>query len=166
MSDQEMRCLTLPVTGCRLLLPEASMEEIVSLHAPEQIKDAPPWIVGALRWRHWQVPVAAWSQLMDRVDTEPRDNAMAGVVKALGGPNHMPYFGILCQQPPTMVSFTEDRLEPIESGGSQLGLLATVSLDGEELLIPDLERTAQLVAHAAYGTLPMTVHGTGESGRL
>jgi len=163
MSEPEMRCLILPLTGCRVLLPEASIEEIVNVTAPEPIKDAPAWVVGALRWQHWHVPVAAWAQLMDRADTEPVDHAVAAVVKALGGPNRMPYFGILCQQAPTMVTLAEDSIEPFESDHSQLGLLATVSIDGDELLIPDLERTAQLVAHAAYGTLPMTMHGVGES---
>ena len=164
MSDQEMRCLILPATGCRMLLPETSMEEIISVQAPEPIKDAPPWIVGALRWQHWHLPVASWAQLMERAESEPVDNAMAAVVKALGGPNRMPYFGILCQQPPVMVTVTADQIEPVDSG-SRLGLLATVSIDGNQLLIPDLERTTQLVAHAAYGTLPMTMHGVGELGR-
>src|SRR3546814_5251697 len=59
----ELRGVLITIAGGRLLLPNASMAEIISLSDPERVPQAPGWLLGRVRWRGWRVPVVAFSRL-------------------------------------------------------------------------------------------------------
>ena len=50
-SPREIRGLMINVTGGRVLLPNASVSEIITAATPEPVSAAPDWLLGRVRWR-------------------------------------------------------------------------------------------------------------------
>src|SRR3546814_16581963 len=55
----ELRGVLITIAGGRLLLPNASMAEIISLSDPERVPQAPGWLLGRVRW---QIGRASWRE--------------------------------------------------------------------------------------------------------
>ena len=56
MAEQtEIRGLMIPVTNGRVLLPNASVAEVITLSTPEKVPNAPEWLMGRINWRGWRV---------------------------------------------------------------------------------------------------------------
>ncbi len=140
-SNPDLRGVMIQVTGGRLLLPNACIAEILSVADPEPIEGAPAWVLGRIRWRGWQVPLVAYSTLAGLGQHDP---ALRGqrvlVLKALAGNPRMPYFAVLTQGFPRLVTVSASSLD--ERAGVELGdaVAAAVRYQDEDALIPDLDQ--------------------------
>mgnify|MGYP001370497353 CR=1 FL=1 len=156
MNDSEIRSVLVPVTNAALLLPNAAVAEVIALSELAPIADAPEWLLGTTIWHGWEVPVAAWAVLTRLAGSESTAHGRIAVFKALTGGGRMPYFGILTQGFPQLTSVNAANLVAIPDAEVTIGMLARAILQEREVIVPDLDRTAQLIAHAAYGALPIT----------
>ncbi len=159
MNDQTISSIVVPTTNAKLLLPNTAVATMISFVEPNPIKDAPHWILGSIVWQNWQVPLASWSQLLHLADYEQLRNARIAVLKALNAPKRMPYFGILAQGFPRLARLTPDSLADLPDDQTRqiqghIAVVDEVMLDDQVVMVPDIERLTQLVAHAAYGALP------------
>ncbi len=151
MSDNlpDLRGVLIQVTGGRLLLPNACIAEILSVADPEPISGAPDWLLGRIRWRGWQVPLVAFSTLAGLGQHDP---ALRGqrvlVLKALGSDERMPYFAMLTQGFPRLVTVSADRV--VEQGSVDLGeaVASSVLYQDEPALVPDMDGIEERL-HAA-----------------
>lgn len=156
MAESEVRSVLIPITGTDLLLPNATIAEIVAYSRPEEIEQAPEWLLGNVLWHGWQVPVVALGVLTEKHDREPLDGAKICITKSLIGNRRMPYVGILAQGFPRLVTVTETGMTEVPESASHLALAGQVIIGDREAWVPDLDRISQLVAHAAFGALPLT----------
>mgnify|MGYP000561553584 CR=1 FL=1 len=156
MSDTEVRSVLVPIVGTELLLPNASIAEIVAYTEPAPIADAPAWVLGNVLWHGWQVPVISFGVLTERHSEEPVDEARICIIKSLVVNQKMPYIGILAQGFPRLVTVTEAGLTEVPEPDSHIAIAGHCVLGDREAVIPDLDRIGQLAAHAAYGALPVT----------
>lgn len=159
MSDQAISSIIIPTTNAQLLLPNTAVATMISFVEPSPISDAPNWILGSVVWQGWQAPLASWSQLLHLVDYEQLRNARIAIVKALNAPKRMPYFGILAQGFPKLARVTPENLIELPEdhpriADGHISVIDEMMLDDKPVVIPDIERLTQLVAHAAYGSLP------------
>lgn len=156
MAETEVRSVMVPLTGGDILIPNATVAEVISYSAPKPMDDAPEWLLGTIVWRGWQVPVISYARLTNMAETETTSGARLCITKALINNARMPYIAILAQGFPRLTTVTEAGLTeaPMEEGS--IGVLGKVILGDREALVPDLDRTGQLVAHAAFGALPLT----------
>ena len=151
MSDtlSDLRGVVIQVAGGRLLLPNACIAEILSVADPEPINGAPEWLLGRIRWRGWQVPLVAFSTLAGIGQHAP---ALRGqrvlVLKTLGGDPRLPYFALLTQGFPRLVTVSPAMLA--EQADAELGdgVAAAVRYQDEEALVPDMDGIEQRL-HAA-----------------
>ena len=155
MSETEVRSVLVPVAGSDLLMPNAAIAEIVAYNAPEPIEQAPDWVLGHVLWHGWKVPVIAFGMLTEQVASEPTQTARICVTKCLIGHERMPYIGILAQGFPRLVTVTEDAMTEVPEGPSHIAIAGRALVRDHDALLPDLDRIGQLVAHAAYGALPV-----------
>ena len=155
MSDTEIRSVLVPVSGADLLMPNAAIAEIVAYNPPEPIEQAPEWLLGNVLWHGWQVPVIAFAALTEQQDHEPTDGAKICITKSLIHHDRMPYVGILAQGFPRLVTVTETALTEVPEGASHIAIAGKAIIGDRECLVPELDRISQLVAHAAYGALPV-----------
>lgn len=156
MSETEIRSVLVPVTEADLLLPNASIAEIVGYSSPEPIEQAPEWLLGNILWHGWQVPVASFAMLTEQQHSEPVEGAKICVTKSLIDNERMPYIGLLAQGFPRLVTVTETALTEVPDSSTHIATAGKVIIGDREAWLPDLDRVGQLVAHAAFGALPLS----------
>lgn len=157
MAEPEIRSVLVPVTDAELLLPNASIAEIVAYSVPERIEQGPEWLLGNILWHGWQVPVVSFGMLTEQQATESVEHAKICVSKSLIDNDRMPYIGILAQGFPRLVTVTESVLTEVPDSGTHIAIAGKAIIGDREALVPELDRIGQLVAHAAFGALPISV---------
>lgn len=135
----DIRGVLIQVGGGRLLLPNATIAEVLSYAEPEAGGDEADWLLGRFRWRGWQLPLVAFSRLAGIGEERPGLGSKVIVLKALGGDRRLPYFAILTQGFPRLVTVSRTALE-VEADEADLpaGVLARVRLNDDPALLPDL----------------------------
>ncbi len=149
ITTNDIRGVLISVTGGKLLLPNASVAEVITYSDPEPVAGAPSWLLGRVRWRGWGLPIMSFSRLVGWSQEAPALGAKVAVLKAVGGHPKMPYFAVLTQGFPRLVTISESTL--IEMSDSDQDLPEGVYTEGlfneEAVAIPDLATVeSQLVA--------------------
>lgn len=144
-APDEIRGVLIQVEQGRLLLPNAAVSEVLSFAAPEPIAGAPEWILGHIRWRGWQLPLVAWARLAGTAPDETGGlGSKVAVLKALHGNPRLPYFALLTQGFPRLVTVSHRTLmtDSMADGGLPEAALAGVLLNEERALVPDMDAIA------------------------
>ena len=153
----EIHCMLVPAPDATLLLPTSVMAEVMDFHEPQPIEDAPPWLFGQAEWEGRQVPVFDFGALINGSKPQPPSpRARIMVLKTLTDSNRMPYIGLLMNDLPRPLVLKGDALEETGDEKKSLGVFSHVRVDGEDAIIPDMDRLSHLVQHAAFGALPIT----------
>lgn len=146
---REIRGVMIPVTGGRVLLPNATVAEVITLSLPEQIEGAPPWLLGRLNWRGWRLPLFSFPVLAGLVREEGQSNARVAVLKALGGNAKMPFLAMLAQGFPRLTTITPELLIPTGQDGTESPCVsAEVLVRDDHATIPNLAEIEARVAQA------------------
>ncbi len=156
MHDVEIRSVMVPLTGTNLLIPQATVAEIVGYSDPEPVPGAAEWLLGTVLWRGWQVPLISFARLIDQAQAESVRGARMCITKCLINNEKMPYIGILAQEHPRLTTINEDNFSEVSTEGNPIGVAGQATVNDREVLVPDLDRLGHLVAHAAFGALPLT----------
>ena len=146
-AQADIRGVLIQISGARLLLPNATIAEVLSFADPEPIADAPDWLLGRIRWRGWQLPLVAFSRLAGIGSEKGGLGSKVIVLKALGGNPKAPFVAVLTQGCPRLVTVSDSRLVTNETEPSLLpsGVQAQVTLNEDEALVPDLEAVERLI---------------------
>lgn len=101
---REVRGVMIPITNGRVLLPNATVAEVITYPHSEPVAGAPAWLLGRLSWRGWRVPLFSFSMLAGLSEVEGTDNARVAILKALEGHPKMPFLGLLTQGFPRLTT--------------------------------------------------------------
>jgi len=146
---RDIRGVLIQVEGARLLLPNATVSEVLSYAAPEPVEGVPDWILGRLRWRGWHLPLVAWARLAGSAPDERGDlGSKVAVLKALHGNPRLPYFALLTQGFPRLVTVSRGVLALDGDAETPQAALAPVKLNQDGALIPDLDAIAARIDSA------------------
>lgn len=146
---REIRGLMIPVANGRLLLPNATVAEVVTYSAPERGANAPDWLLGAVAWRGWRLPLVSFPRLAGIGREDNFTHTKIAVLKALGGNPKMPFLALLTQGFPRLVTVTPESLVPTDDDGKRAtGVLAEVLVRDDPAIIPDLKTIESMVAEA------------------
>ena len=141
MSDNQhiIRGVLIQVTDARLLLPNATIAEVLSFASPDAMENAPDWMLGKIRWRGWQLPLVSFSRFAGIAEEDGGLGSKVVVLKNLGGDAKGPFFALLTQGFPRLVTVTEGVLATEADGaGLPAGVLARVRLNEDDAVVPDL----------------------------
>ncbi len=143
MSDHhlpsEIRGVQIPITGGRLLLPNASVAEVITMPTAQGVEGAPDWLLGRIGWRGWRLPMFSFSVMIGLADEELALNSRVAVIKALGGNERMPYLALVTQGFPRLTTLSQDIVVPLDDGASRpIGVMQRVRVRDEEAIVPDL----------------------------
>lgn len=143
----DIRGVLIAVTNGRLLLPNATVAEVITYSDPDPVEAAPHWLLGRVRWRGWRVPLLSFARLAGLSDREGERGSKVVVLKALSGHPRLPYFGLLTQGFPRLTTVSEAALTLDEDDGEALplGALSRVSTRDDSAIIPDLAAIEQLI---------------------
>ena len=148
-NSDEIRGVMIQVGDERLLLPNATVAEVLAKVPVEPVEDAPDWLPGRIDWHGWQVPLVKFATLAGlQEDAAGRGNRVI-VLKALGGDDALPYFGLLTASFPQLVSVPRDSLLADASEDDlPRGIQMRVLLGEQSAMLPDLELVERMVAQA------------------
>lgn len=149
-TQQDIRGVLIQIEGARLLLPNATIAEVLSFADPEPVADAPDWLLGRIRWRGWQLPLIAFARIAGLADEQGGLGSKVIVLKALGGDAKLPHFALLTQGFPRLVTVSRDTLSIDDSTSDALpnGVQTRVLLNEDVALVPDLARIERLIGEA------------------
>jgi chemosensory pili system protein ChpC len=150
ITSQDIRGVLIQVAGSRLLLPNATIAEVLSYADPEPVAGAPDWLLGRIRWRGWQLPLVAFARLSGIAEEQGGLGSKVVVLKALGGEPKAPYFAMLTQGFPRLVTVSRDTVITDASSDEALpeGVQARVLLNEDAALLPDLEHVEAMIGQA------------------
>lgn len=149
--QQDIRGVMIAIANGSLLLPNASVAEVITYSPPVTYEDVPPWVLGRLVWRGWQLPMFSFSTLVGLVDSETTDGAKIAVIKALNGNPKLPFMAMLTQGFPRLTTITPDTLEMSEQAEQPNdGIQSIVTVNEEIAYIPDLDRIETLLCEAVF----------------
>ena len=125
-----------------MLLPNATVAEVVLYRKPDPVEGAPPWILGTIVWRGWRVPVISPVVLAERENEEDPSRANLAILKGLGG--KVSHLAVPARGVP--------RLTTVGPGDAEVGdapigngVLRPVMIDGEAADIPDLDQIQRML---------------------
>ena len=148
-TQRDIRGVLIQVTAGRLLLPNASVAEVITYSEPEPVENAPDWLLGRVRWRGWRLPLLSFSRLAGWASEDGHLGAKVAVLKALGGNAKLPFFAVLSQGFPRLVTVSRTALvEQHDMKDLPLGVHARVMLNDDSAAVPDLVSVELLIAKA------------------
>jgi chemosensory pili system protein ChpC len=146
---REIRGLMIPVTGGRVLLPNATVAEVITYSTPEKIPNAPAWLLGRLSWRGWRLPLFSFAMFSGTAKQEGFSNAKVAVLKGLSGNAKMPFIAMLAQGFPRLTTITPDLLIPTgDESALPQGVHTQVLVRDDQAVIPDLGLIEAMMAEA------------------
>ena len=147
--QRDIRGVMITVGQGRMLLPNASVAEVITFSDPEPVGNAPDWMLGRIRWRGWRLPLVSFSRLAGWSQEAGQIGAKVVVLKALGGNPRLPYFAVLSQGFPRLVTVANSAL--VESHGIKdlpIGIHSMVTLNEDLAAVPDLLSLELLISKA------------------
>ena len=144
MSEQalprEIRCVLVPVGTLRLLLPNATVAEVITLPTPEPVEGAPAWLLGRIAWRGWRIPLLSFTELTGAEEGDSELASRVAVLKALGGHPKLPFIAVVTQGFPRLTTLNAELIIPTHDGSPlPPGVRAQVLVRDDVAVIPDLE---------------------------
>jgi chemosensory pili system protein ChpC len=136
----DIRGVLIAVSGGNLLLPNASLAEVITYSDPESVPGAPEWLLGRVRWRGWGLAIISFSRMVGWSREAPALGAKVAVLKAVGARPKMPYFAVLTQGFPRLVTISRDALieRAVGENDLPLGVYAQAMFHDDEVAVPDL----------------------------
>ena len=150
MTEQrDIRGVLISVTQGRLLLPNASVAEVITYSEPEMVPGAPDWLMGRVRWRGWRLPLVSFARLAGWAPETGQMGAKVAVLKALGNNPKLPFFAVMSQGFPRLVTVSQAALqEQHDIKELPLGVHARVMLNDDAAVVPDLLSVELLIQKA------------------
>lgn len=145
---RDIRGVLISVNQGRLLLPNASVAEVITFSDPEPVENAPSWMLGQIRWRGWRLPLLSFSRFAGWSDEEGQIGAKVVVLKALGGNPKLPYFAVLSQGFPRLVTVAHSALSETGQKDLPVGIHSMVMLNDDAAVVPDLADLETLIEQA------------------
>ena len=146
--QRDIRGVLISVNQGRLLLPNASVAEVITFSEAEPVENAPDWMLGQIRWRGWRLPLLSFSRFAGWSDEEGQIGAKVVVLKALGGNPKLPYFAVLSQGFPRLVTVPQSALAESNQRDLPVGIHSMVSLNDDAAAVPDLLGLETLIEQA------------------
>jgi len=152
-NSDEIRGVLIQVGEERLLLPNATVAEVLARVAVDPLEGAPDWLAGQIVWHGWNVPLVAFSRLAGLGEEPAMRNNRVIVLKGLGQDETLPYFALLTASFPQLVSVPRDSLLA-DASEEELprGVQMRVLLGEQNALLPDLELVERMIGAALAAT--------------
>lgn len=147
-TSRDIRGVMIPISNGRVLLPNATVAEVITYSLTEKIPDAPAWLLGRISWRGWRLPIISFSLLIGIAQQEGFSNVRVTVLKAIGGNSKMPFFAMLAQGFPRLTTINADFLLSTGEENSLPYVHSQVMVRDDPALIPDLAQVEILLTQA------------------
>jgi len=146
MSDSQIKCIIMKINGDELLMPNASVAEIVPIRNIINVANKPDWMLGYLDWRGKSVPLISFEALGGvRMPSLASGNVKAAILFSIGEDKNFPYISILMQDAPSVVNVKEEDVISNKEEISHPAVLDKVMLADGIYSIINLEKLEKII---------------------
>lgn len=141
MPVTEISTYVVPLQKSGVLVPNATVAEIIPYEPLQRVQDTPDWFLGYLGWRGVQVPVISFEMLtVERgsFSLVSVSSACLVVLKTVSGASDFSFFAMVAQAEPKLVAITADELFAVDEPADQTEV-ERVGYGDEVVSIPDLD---------------------------
>jgi chemosensory pili system protein ChpC len=144
---EELYSLLVPLANDRLIVPRASVAEVVRFSKPEQESGAHDWMLGIVNWNGRQLPVVSFEGSIGQDVPVATGRTRIVVFASTTGKLRSGYFGMITQGFPQLVRVNRDvlKLDATEGWPEGAPILCRVKMINEYPLIPDLEKLESML---------------------
>jgi chemosensory pili system protein ChpC len=142
-----VRSLLIPVGGGTLLLPHASVAEIVNFSQPVPHAGAPAWLLGRIPWRGLSIPLVSMEVLSGQKKPPLGRRCRILVINPVGKNQKLSFYALLSQDIPSLIQVDHGMIAPVEKGVTKgPGILTLVTINDKPAMIPDLDMVESLLS--------------------
>lgn len=142
-APQEVASLLVPIANRQLLLPHASVAEIVPVGQIIGVDNAPPWLLGEFVWRELNLPLISLEIINGRERPSVDSRSRVAVLNTTGRSDKLGFLAILTQGLPRLARVSADELAVAEQTPPGPFDKLPVLWAGEEAVIPDIGKLEQ-----------------------
>jgi chemosensory pili system protein ChpC len=144
----ELYSLLVPLYQHRLLVPRASVAEVVRYADPQRAPAGASWLRALAHWNGREVPVICFEELAGLPFAPPGGRTRVAVFHGITGALESAAFGVLTEGFPQLVRINRDVMEPDgRNAWPEDGpVICQIRMINEYPLIPDLERLERFIA--------------------
>jgi len=145
VAAERIHSLEIPISKISLLIPSASVAEVINLAEIVSVPFGQPWLLGAMGWRMLAVPVISFDGLLGWSPPPAQPHSKLVIFYPMPGRKQWEFFGIL--------SGAEPRPHAIDSANTAIASAADLpaspyvasglTINERTMVIPNLEAMRQ-----------------------
>ena len=144
--SEEMKCTILKINGDELLMPAASIAEIMPIKNIINVANKPGWMLGYLDWRGHSVPLISFEAMGGvRMPSLATGSIKAAVLFSIGDDSNFPYISILVNDTLTAINVTKEDLVPNKEDVTHPAIDQKVMMADGNYSIVNLEKLESIV---------------------
>ena len=137
-STTKLRCILLPTTDYKLILPHSTVEEILPFAVIEEAQNTSHYILGTLNWRRFKLPLISMEVLDNKERPEIKRRTRAAVIQFVAADGEVKYFSIILAGMPKMIVVSATDIIDVDEEKRPSCTLKKVMLDNEPAYLPDI----------------------------
>lgn len=153
LAELKVRCLTLPLHGLTLMLPNTVIAEVTEYRDPVKAANVPEWMLGMISWRGVSVPVIAFEKLLGQEQTILSEETRFIVCNTLRGNSRIPFIAMKVEGIPHLVQVDNSMLEyDKDVQQTEPVVEAYLRLQGESVIVPNIDVIERMLEHLGITT--------------
>lgn len=148
----ELPVFVISLQKSHILIPNASVAEIIPYEPLQRVPETPDWFLGFLGWRGVQVAVTSLEMLTQKrasFSLVSVSSASIVILRALSSEDDFNYLAIVAQELPRLVRIKEDELFETGEEAEKTELMRARYGD-EVIAIPDIDYVESEIRRIAY----------------
>ena len=152
-NTQVVKCMILTLRSENVLLPSASMAEILSAQGAVAVNDVPDWYVARMRWHGVDVPLVSFEAAGGEDAKEVNQNTqIAMIYTASDDDSRYPYIGLVVSGVPHAAEFTRNQIvtdpESLLEGSNHPMVAQKTRINGAAVNILDIDGIETMIKEA------------------
>ncbi len=137
--NREIECVILPQFASNILLPRASVVDVIDGENMDIVVDLQGGVIGKVNWRGWTVPLISFESAISGEIPKFNNHTQTVIIHALTDDLARPYIGLTAQGNPKAMPLNDDHLHLLDTMDDNDFVKSKVWINSEiEALIPDL----------------------------
>lgn len=147
VDDGRIECVVLPQFQGSLLLPRASVVEVVEGRNMDIVVDLQGGVIGKMQWRGWTVPLVSFEAASSGTIPKFNSETKSVILHSLADNTERPYIALTVQGNPKTIEVEESHLKMAGGTDDNDFVQSRVWVNAEfEAVIPDLSMLVSYIS--------------------
>ena len=150
---QVIKCMILTLRSQNVLVPSASVAEMISAQGAKEVNDMPDWYVAKMRWHGVDVPLVSFEAASgESVKAVNQNTQIAMIYTASADESRYPYIGLVVSGVPHVTQFSRNQIvvdpDSLLEVHSQPMVAQKTRINGAAVSILDIDGIESMIKEA------------------